>query len=160
MQVGTAHFDTTGFSMMSYARHYRAAGLFCAKRSKTIEGFDPVPYQMLCQALELQLKGYIWFVDRLTRDQLRKKYGHRLELLWNDAKSKGLGKYAGYTPLRERVVKRVAPYYTKRQFNYLDIQMMFSGFKTITAEPKALSTLAHLTGRLDKALYQPILRAS
>jgi hypothetical protein len=160
IQVGTAHLDTTGLSMMIYARHYRAAGLLCAKRSKKVNGFDPVPYQMLCQALELQLKGFVWFTERLTRAQLKDKYSHRLEALWKDAKAKGIGKYASATPLRDRTIKAIGHYYTKRKFNYLDLDMMFSGYKSIKAEPKAIACLAQLTARLDKSLYHSILSAS
>ncbi|HET8759865.1 MAG TPA: hypothetical protein VFN94_02280, partial [Nitrospiria bacterium] len=160
VQVGTAHLDTTGMSLMQYARHYRAAGLLCVSKATKISGFDPVPYQLLCQSLELQLKAHIWLVDRLRRDQLRDKYRHNLEKLWADAKSKRISQYASPTPLREAVIALVAPYYRQRQFNYLDIDMMFRGYKSLKAKPKALSCLARLTGCLDRTMYQSIVKAS
>ena len=46
--------------------------------------FSPVPYYLYCRALELILKAYL-SVRGLSSDSLKKKYGHDLERLWNDA---------------------------------------------------------------------------
>ena len=115
---------------------------------------------MLCQSLELHLKSFIWLVDRIGRDRFRRKYGHDIEKLWRHAKAKGIRKYVGATKLRDSVIALLGPYYKRRQFTYLDLDMAFWGVKNQKRETRAVATLSRLTGQLAQTLRDPILAAS
>jgi hypothetical protein len=154
------HVDTTGAGFMVYANRYRDAALASLRHAKRLQGFDPVPYQLLCQSLELHLKSFIWLTERIGRDRIRAKYGHDLEKLWDHSKARQIDRYVRPTPLRDLIIGLVGPHYRNRQFNYLDLDMIFSGFHSLTGEPRILPTLSRLTGRLTKALRRPILAAS
>ena len=120
--------------------------------------FDPVSYQLLCQSLELHLKSFIWLADGIGHEQLRNRYGHDLVKLWREAKAKGVSRYARVTPARERTIDLLGPYYKDRKFCYLDIDMVFRGFRDLDEGPHALETLVRLTKQLGVALREPILR--
>jgi len=156
----TAHLCLTGTSFMSYANQYRKAAIVWLPIAKRMQRFDPVSYYLFCLSLELHLKSFIWLTDRSTPERIRKKYWHNLEKLWSDSKDRGIDKYAKATDLRDRVISLVGPYYRKRQFNYLDLDMVFSGYTNVREEPRIIPTLKRLTGQLDKSLHTPILHAS
>lgn len=147
---------TSGYLLIPYLRRganrYREAALAWLPTSRRADRFDPVSYYLLCLSLELHLKSYIWLHDQIGHQKLKKKYGHNIEKLWHHSKTRGIKKYARTTPLRDRVISLVGPYYRNRQFNYLDLDMVFSGFNNLKFEPKALPTLSRLTGQLGKSL--------
>ena len=150
----------TGTAFMVYANRYREAAVKLASTTKAKNGFDPVIYFLFCLSLELHLKSYIWLHDQIGTEKIRTKYRHDIEKLWSHAKSKGIAKFAQPTTLRERVIKLVGPYYRDRQFNYLDLKMVFGGYKNLKAESKVLPTLSRLTDQLGKSLREPILHVS
>ena len=154
------HVDMTGTALMVYANRYRdaAVGLKSTTRGRT--GFDPVAYFLLCLSLELHLKSFIWLKDRIGKEKIKTKYGHNIEKLWRHSKDKGIAKYAQPTPLRDHIIALVGPYYLKRKCNYLDLDMVVEGYKSLKSEPKVLPTLSRLTEQLGKSLREPILRVS
>ena len=159
IQVEAAHVDMTGAALMAYANRYQdAATKYLSVRASTL-GFDPVPYYLLCQSLELHLKSYIWLVDRIGAKTIKKKYGHRLKDLWIDAKARGIGRYARATDQRDRVIGLVSPYYARRQLNYLDLEMLFRGYPALAAEPAVIPVLKRLTTQLGRTLHGQILGA-
>lgn len=127
-----------------------------------IEGglFDPVPYQLLCQSLELHLKSFIWVKEKYGRNKIRNKYGHDINKLWRHCKERRISKYVNVTPLREKVISLVGPYYKDRKFCYLDLDMMYDGYPEINSEPKVLQSLRRLTLQLGKTLHRPVYDAS
>ena len=160
IKVKSAHLDMTGTVFMIYANRYRTAAGSWLSTSKREFGFDPVPYYLLCQSLELHLKSFIWLEDRVGTKSIKSKYGHNLEKLWTHAKTRRVDRYARATDLRNRVISLVAPYYRRRQFNYLDLDMVLDGYNNLKSEPKVIPTLKRLTHQLGKSLRQPILKAS
>jgi hypothetical protein len=70
----------TGVEFMQYGNHYLAAAEYLERR-KSEAWFDPLPYQLLCQSLELHLKSFSWLKDRLGRHLFRHRYGHDIEKL-------------------------------------------------------------------------------
>jgi hypothetical protein len=64
------------------------------------------------------------------------------------------------TDLRDHVISLVGPYYRSRQLNYLDLDMIFNGYKNLKSEPRVIPVLKRLTQQLGISLRQPILRAS
>jgi hypothetical protein len=160
IKAKTAHVNMTGTAFMVYANRYREAAVALASTTRTKNGFDPAVYFLFCLSLELHLKSFIWLHDQIGKEKIKNKYRHNIEKLWNDSKNRGIGKFAQPTTLRDHVISLVGPYYRKRQFNYLDLGMVFSGYKNLKAEPKVLPTLGRLTNQLGKSLREPILRAS
>jgi hypothetical protein len=150
----------TGIDFMDYGNHYLAAAEYLARR-KAKAWFDPLPYQLLCQALELHLKSYLWLTDReLNRIKIRNKYGHDIEKLWRHAKSRKISRFCRPTPARDAAIEFLGPYYKNRRFAYLDPSMSWEGIPRIKAQPKALVVIARLCGQLRKSLRRPILSAS
>jgi hypothetical protein len=156
----TGHINTAGTAFLFYANRYREAAVSLLPTVHIKNGFDPTVYFLFCLSLELHLKSFIWLCDRTGRNQIKNRYGHNIEKLWRDAKARGIKKYAETTPLRDRVIALVGPYYRKRQLNYLDLSMVFTGYSSLKAEPRVLPTLNRLTNQLGKSLHDPILRAS
>lgn len=150
----------TGIAFMVYANRYREAAVTLASTTRAKTGFDPTVYFLFCLSLELHLKSFIWLHDRIEKEKIKNKYRHNIEKLWSHSKTRGIEKYAQPTTLRDHVITLVGPYYRKRQFNYLDLEMVFSGYRNLKAEPKVLHTLSRLTNQLGKSLRKPILRAS
>lgn len=154
------HIEMTGAVFMVYANRYHDAAIGSMTSSKNVRGFDPVPYYLFCQSLELHLKSFIWLKDRIATNTIKNKYRHNIVKLWDHAKARGIDRYARATELRDRVISLVGPYYKDRKLNYLDLDMIFQGYKDIKSEPKAIPTLRRLTHQLGKSLKQPILQAS
>jgi hypothetical protein len=152
--------NVTGVAFMVSADRYMDVAAICLEKSKKTEGFDPVPYYLLCQSLELHLKSFIWLSEKISNKTIKNRYGHNIEKLWDHAKSKGINSYAKITPLRNSVISLVGPYYKNRQLSYLDIEMVFSGYRKLLNEPRILPTLVRLNGQLSKELRTPILSAS
>lgn len=158
MAVGTAKLDMTGTTLLSYAERYREAALVLLAESRQKQQFDPVPYYLLCLSLELQLKAFLWLRDGIGRKTMIDKYGHNIEKLWRRSKKRGVKMYARETPLRNHIISVVGPYYKGKQFNYVDVDMLFSGFDKIRAESEIIPTLDRLTKQLSKSLRTPVLR--
>jgi len=160
IQTEPAHIDMTGTVFMVYAERYSKAAVGLLETPKHEVGFDPVPYYLLCQSLELHLKSFVWLEDKIGTKTIKNRYGHDLEKLWTHAKTLRIDRYIRVTDLRNNVISLVAPYYRKRQFNYLDLDMIFDGYKNLKSEKKVIPTLKRLTNQLGKSLKRPILKAS
>jgi hypothetical protein len=159
IQVGTATVVMTGIEFLQYGSRYLDAADHLA-RLKSTAWFDPLPYQLTCQSLELHLKAFIWLSDRLSRNTIKNKYGHDLEKLWCHAKDRNLVRYCVPTEARDNAIGLLGPYYKNRKFTYLDLSMSWQGIPEIRAHPDALVVLTRLSRRLRKALHKPVLSAS
>ena len=148
-----------GIEFMQYGNYYLDAAEYLS--SKEPDGwFDPLPYQLLCQSLELHLKSFIWLVDGLGRKTMKNKYGHDIVKLWRHAKERGLSRYCKLTPARDEALALLGPFYKNRKFAYLDIEMSWEGIPTLRAHPQAKRVLMRLCKQLRKSLHKPILNAS
>ena len=76
IQAGPGHIDMAGTVFMIYANRYSDAAVGWLSNSKNDLGFDPVPYYLLCQSLELHLKSFIWLEDRVATKTIKNRYGH------------------------------------------------------------------------------------
>jgi hypothetical protein len=159
IEVQPASIVMTGIEFMQYGNHYLDAAEYLATRDPDA-WFDPLPYQLLCQSLELHLKSFIWLADRLSRKTIRNKYGHDIAKLWRDAKERGIFRYCKPTEARERTLALLGPYYKDRKFAYLDLSMSWEGIPKLRAHPTAMTVLARLCKQLKKSLHKPILNAS
>ena len=159
IKVEPATIVMTGIEFMTYANRYFDAEEALHGRVRD-EWFDPIPYHLLCQSLELHLKSFIWLTDRLARDRFRRKYGHDIIKLWRHAKDRGITKYCTATQLRNDTINLVGPYYKDRKFGYLDLLMSWEGIPILRANKHVLPTVRRLCKQLQKSLKRPILQAS
>lgn len=159
VRVPTATLRMTGLNYMLYANRYCEAARHLESVNSRNE-FDPVIYHLYCLSLELHLKSFIWLCDGLDHKAIKNKYDHKIRRLWANAKMRGISRYASVTNLRERVIRLVGPYYEGRKFTYLDLAMVFRGYKSLQSEPRAVSTLRRLDIQLSKSLRQDILNAT
>ncbi len=159
IKVGTATVIMTGIEFMTYANRYYDAEKALRGQTRD-EWFDPIPYHLLCQSLELHLKSFIWLCDGLPRDRFRREYGHNIIKLWRHAKLRGINKYCAVTQLRDDTINLIGPYYKDRKFGYLDLSMSWSGIPILRVNTKALPTIRRLCNQLQKSLNRPVLRAS
>ena len=149
----------TGIEFLQYGKHYlRAADHLSSNPSDS--WFDPLPYQLACQSLELHLKGFIWLTDRLSRDKIKYKYGHDIAKLWRHSKERGISKYCKPTSARDRAIEFLSPYYKERKFAYLDIVMSGRGIRQIKARPEEKRVVSRLCKQLQRSLKKPIVKAS
>lgn len=160
LEIPPATIIITGMNFMQYAVRYRDAAVQAAQQPKKQQGFDPVPYQLYCQSLELHLKSYIWLVDGIGRKTIRNKYGHDLLKLWQHSLDRGLGRYAAPTENRNNMISLVSPYYKNRKFCYLDIDMIFEGYRDLKKQPNLVVTISKLTLQLQRSLRAPLIAAS
>ncbi|MEW8316333.1 MAG: hypothetical protein AB2669_16970 [Candidatus Thiodiazotropha endolucinida] len=159
VKIGTTTVNMTGIEFMTYANRYFEAAEYLRGHSSE-DWFDPIPYHLLCQSLELHLKSYIWLIDRLPRDKYRSKYGHDIAKLWRHSKDRNISKYCADTPLRNDVINLVNPFYKSRKFGYLDLSMSWQGIPLLRKNKQVLPTIRRLCKQLRNSLKQPILRAS
>jgi HEPN domain-containing protein len=157
IETEPGHYTITGVTFLTYARKYLSAAESLASSGP---GFDPVVFHLLCQAVELYLKAFIWLKEGSSAGTIKAQYGHDLQKLWRHSKSRGLQRYATVTPRRELALQLVAPYYGKRQFAYCDLDMILSGYSRLSRERHTLPTLKGLARRLEKTLRRPVLAAS
>lgn len=144
---------------MTYAKRYSDAEE-ALRGSVRDEWFDPIPYHLLCQSLELHLKSFIWLKDKLARDRFRTKYGHDIIKLWRHSKDRGISNYCSVTQLRNETIDLIGPYYKTRKFGYLDLSMSWEGIPILRANKQILPTVRRLCKQLQKSLHSPILQTS
>ena len=149
----------TGIEFMQYGNHYLEAAEYLHGREPNA-WFDPLPYQLLCQSLELHLKSFIWLADRSSRSNIKNKYGHNIEKLWRHAKGRKLSHHCQPTLARDEMISLLGPYYKDRKFAYLDLSMSWEGIPRIRAHPEARPVMTRLCRQLRKSLREPILNAS
>ncbi len=107
--------DPVGFAV--YATQFLQAAQSIPKTAK----FTPVPYYVLCRALELILKAFL-LAKGIGQEQLRRRpFGHNLEALWRAAKSKGLMDVVSALPGSfEPHLAMANSYYKGKGFEYFD----------------------------------------
>lgn len=159
VEIKPATVVMTGIEFMQYGNHYLDAAEYLSGRDPDA-WFDPLPYQLLCQSLELHLKSFIWLIDRLSRKTIRNKYGHDIEKLWRHAKERGISRYCKPTEVRDRTLALLGPYYRDRKFAYLDLSMAWEGIPKVRAHREARIVMTKLCRQLTKSLRKPILDAS
>jgi len=153
------HIIATGLHFMQFANRYNDAAMML-EASESDQAFDPVLYHLYCQSLELHLKSFIWLKCGTDSNTFKNHYRHDLALLWKDSKTHGISRFASVTKLRNDIIALVSPFYCKRRFSYLDVDMAFRGAVRLRSEKRITPTLRRLNIQLGRSLRSPILRAS
>ena len=132
--IGTATVQMRPVGFALYAEEFFIAGCSIPEHSRARGNttFTPVPYYLMCRALELIFKSYL-LTKNWTEDQLSKrKYGHNLESLWNVAKNSGLPTLLGEIPSDfESDLVAANAYYNSKNFEYFNFSRWAHGYKDL-----------------------------
>jgi len=116
VEVGTAtvRMDPVGFAI--YADQFLLASSAIPADGK----YSPVPYYLLCRALELILKALLLAKGR-SLTALKDTFGHNLDALWNAALTEGLSELIKpLPPTAEADLAKANAYYKGKAFEYFD----------------------------------------
>jgi hypothetical protein len=121
-----------------WATHYRK----CRMDFQCPHRFSPVPYFLLCRAIELEIKAR--HLKRMTQLEVKKKFGHNLEEAYDalDSTEKGL------TQIEENTLRRASKIYNDNKgFEYFDPQDALTGYKRFPDLALLDSMASKLIGR-------------
>ena len=68
MTPAPSSYIALGMIFLTQGRIYRDAARRLNRMSRKLPRFDPVPYSLLCQSLELYLKGFIGVAEGIRQD--------------------------------------------------------------------------------------------
>ena len=133
VEVGTAtvRMGPVGFAL--YAEEFYIAGSSIPEHSKGRgnTAFTPVPYYLMCRALELILKAYL-LAEHRQIDELKNQYGHNLNKLWSEANKCGLSDILGTYSLNfEADLTNANSYYQGKAFEYFDFSRWAHGYEDL-----------------------------
>jgi hypothetical protein len=77
IEPGTGHINLSPDAFHRWATHY----LKCRKDFQSPHKFSPVPYFLLCRAIELEIKARL--LKNLTQKDVKYAYGHDLVKAYN-----------------------------------------------------------------------------
>jgi hypothetical protein len=150
----------TGVNFRNYAiRYNRAVSLYSETDEEPLP-FDPIPYQLVCQSIELHLKSFIWIKEKYGRNKFRDKYGHNIIKLWNHCKARNIEEFIEYGDQEDSAISLIGNEYKNRQFCYLDLDMTYEVFPELNSKPEILATLIKLSDQLGEKLKRPLYDAS
>lgn len=114
--VGFVNLSPHGFHR--WAQHY----LKCERDFQAPEGFSPVPYFLLCRAIELQLKA--WHLEGRRQPEVKKDYGHNLVAAYE-----GLGQERKILSVDEvDTLSKANAMYMDKGFEYMSVGDAATGF--------------------------------
>lgn len=123
--------------------------------------FDPIPYQLVCQLIELHLKSFIWIREKYGRNDFKNKYGHDIKMLWKDSKKNNIiEEYIEFGCKEYSAIEQIGKEYKNRQFCYLDLYITYDVFPVLNSKPEILETLFGLSEQLGEKLKSPLIDAS
>jgi len=119
IEVPTAHLNLSPFGFMHWARHY----IKCHRDFKSPNDFSPVPYFLLCRAIELGLKAR--HLETLRQKEVKDKFGHDL-LKALRALPPG---NVNLTDHQIEVLSTASKIYKDKGFEYFSVVHAATGFK-------------------------------
>ena len=102
-----------------WARHYYA----CKQTFHIEDRFSPVPYFLLCRAIELQLKSD--FLVTQSQEQVKARFDHNLEALYDQLPA--VAKVLSTVELK--VLRRANAIYKEKEFEYFEPEDALTAFK-------------------------------
>ena len=160
LQIEPITVVVTGVNFRNYAiRYHRAAQIYLETEEEKLP-FDPIPYQLVCQSIELHLKSFIWMKEKYGRKRFIDEYRHNIIKLWKDCKERNINEYIKYSRIENSAIEQIGNEYKSRQFCYLDLDMMSDVFPALTSKPEILETLVQLSEQLGEKLKNPLYKAS
>jgi hypothetical protein len=102
-----------------WARHY----LQCRDDFRAPEGYSPVPYFLLCRAIELELKAR--HLEDLRQHQVKKQFGHDLVKAYNALPEE----HRVLSEPEMQVLLAANAVYMDKGFEYMSMQDALTAFK-------------------------------
>jgi len=123
-ESGSFHITPEGFY------HYAVSFLNHAQIDNREKRFSPVPYYLICHALELGLKAYL-LSKNYQIEKLKKKLGHDLEKCFKKANEKFLENIFKTKNDEGEALQKANKYYSGKGFEYFDVITAASGGKDL-----------------------------
>lgn len=125
---GAGHFNLTCYGFHVWAEDFLTAEKMyvSAARSGSF-----VPHFLCCQSVELSLKAFL-SLKGMTREQLRKKFGHNLAKLFDEACRQGIHHVVTIEGNDAVIVKLATAWYDStggKRFQYFDVSDAMRAFK-------------------------------
>jgi hypothetical protein len=104
------------------AFHLWATHFYQSKQDFSIQGFSPVPFFLLCRAIELEIKSR--YLKQQRQKQVKAKFGHDLLKAYNalDPSEKILDSNG------TQVLKAATDIYKRKRFEYFDPEDALLGY--------------------------------
>ncbi len=152
VSVGTATFRMNPVGFAIYAEQFLKAAQSVPKSSE----FTPVPYYLLCRALELILKAFL-LAEGHGLTELKDRYHHDLQALWKAARKEGLSEVVSSLPAEiESDIALANSYYKGKAFEYFDSRRWAHGYE----ELPPLDRIGHSTAALVETLKPYCIRVA
>lgn len=120
----TGHVNLSSVGFRLWASHF----LQCRKSFVPPEGFSPVPYFLLCLAIELELKAR--HLVTLSQDEVRDNFGHDLLEAYNDLPLEQHTLSAEEFAVLETANSVYRDIRDKGGFKYFPVREVTTGFKS------------------------------
>jgi len=104
--------------------------------------FSPVPYYLYCRSIELSLKSFL-LSKGVSKEILKKKLGHNLEKIINEAESLGLNDVVVIAKQHRIELKKANEYYVSKGFEYFEVLKAVTGYQNLP-DLLSLSEMASL----------------
>ncbi len=121
MPTGSLNISPEGFHR--WATHY----LKCRRDFQSPHKFSPVPYFLLCRAIELEIKSRLLLNKKTTRDKLKPDYSHDLVKAY-EALDKAEQQILNQNEV-ECLKKASQIYYKPKGFQYFDPKYAVRAYK-------------------------------
>jgi hypothetical protein len=152
IQVEPARFNITCYGFHLWAEDFlRAARIYAPTARKG----SYVPQFLCCQSIELSLKGFL-SLQGVTRTELKKKFGHNLVKLYDEAVAKGLDAFVTLHSEDKDVVAEANDAYDSKsgkKLQYFDVGDAMTAFKGLPELPD----LEDLANRLQAPGLRKVL---
>ena len=126
MRASTVVVNISPLGFHRYASDFLAAADGVTPR----KGFSPVPYYLVCRALELGLKAFL-LAKRYDKGRLRGALGHDLIRCLSAANSLGLEEACSISDEQVREIRKANAYYKSKGFEYFEAVKAFTGYRDL-----------------------------
>lgn len=154
VQAKTAYGNISPLGFHRYASEFLSA----ARSIEQSDIFSPVPYYLLCRALELTLKAFL-LARGLSKKELKnmKKYGHDLEKLFNISDEMGLRSITHISDEYKQLVSASNDYYGSKAFEYFDVYRAMQGYSGLPDINKLDEFVGQLIADLEPCIRNEVL---
>jgi hypothetical protein len=130
--VGGINANMSPDAFHRYATHY----LKCRRDFQCPDKFSPVPYFLLCRAIELEIKAR--HLKHKTQKQVKDDFSHDLEKAYNalEPNDKTLNKE------EEGTLRLASDIYSKKDFEYFSPKDALTGYKRFRGLELKLDSIA------------------
>lgn len=130
-------------TLLAYSKSYQKALLILESKNEGLGKYYPASYFLALHAIELALKAVIISKSGSTKEDIKKKYGHNLSKLMEDA-----SKLVSYSGEFQEVVKMMSPFHEDHSMRYFK-----KGAKSFPVIEQLLETVAESIDVASKDIF-------